>query len=43
MKDIREFIAAQCRKEFLKDPKEYCSQLKINESTAELYQIGVVP
>lgn len=43
MQDIKEYIALQCRSEFLKDSKKYCSQLKIKESTAELFEIGIVP
>lgn len=43
MQDIKEHIAAQCRNEFMKDPKGYCCQLKIKETTTELYEIGIVP
>lgn len=43
MQEIREYIATQCRNEFMKDPKGYCRQLRIKETTAELYEIGIVP
>lgn len=43
MQNIKEYIVTQCRNEFLKDPKTNCRLLKIKESTAELYEVGIVP